>query len=94
MITRCRNCPGQIRDCSTAPGWYHTATGHEKCASGAGLAEPVPMVAVLCKAHRKPLPGCRACLTAAEVMLFFHNAHRCIPKLCGWMHVRLGRVSS
>lgn len=94
MITRCRSCREHIRDCTgftaarvISVSWYHMATGREHCADGLALASPAPSVSVLCGHHDQPRYGCLACVTASQVSLYFHNLNRCIPRLCGWMHV-------
>lgn len=99
MITRCIHCRVHIRDCTAfqpryvdglkisvpVTGWYHTATGHERCGGMDTIARPVPLVSVRCPMHpRRLIDGCLLCATAGDVSAFFHNEGRCIERLCYW----------
>lgn len=101
MITACRHCTGQIRDCTAfASGrffisWYHTSDGHERCRGLATVADPVALVHVSCRFHSGEVETeCEGCMMAAEVSAVFHNQGRCIPKLCIWLHERGGLDTS
>ena len=100
MITGCRHCHHQIRDCTAfelryvgalkmsvpVTGWYHTTTGHERCDGMTTMAAPKPLVAVRCPRHKKLDETCQLCQAAGDISLYFHNSHRCIPHRCYWRH--------
>jgi hypothetical protein len=99
VIASCIECTGHIRDCTVfekrgftsipVRGWYHTSTGRYECEGGLTMARPAPLVSVSCPEHKqRSQESCRLCFTSVQVSLYFHNAGRCIPRLCGWMHVR------
>ena len=98
MLTRCKHCLTEIRDCTAFSvrrqyviGWYHTAHGDESCRGMPTIAEPQPLVDVSCRFHPSTCDdACRSCDTAMQVSGYFHNDGRCIPKLCGWLHVQRG----
>jgi hypothetical protein len=101
MIARCVHCKAQIRDCTAfepdgyghqvVQGWYHTDDGHERCRGRTTMARPQPLVNVRCRSHpRRPDRDCMPCVTAVEVMAFFHNNDRCIPAVCVHPHLRGG----
>lgn len=101
MITSCKHCQRQIRDCTaiepaspvhtTGIGWYHTDDGHERCPGGRTMAAPVSLVNVNCPAHqRRPDRDCIPCVTASQVMIFFHEKDRCMPDRCVWPHAQYG----
>jgi hypothetical protein len=95
VITGCRHCAGQIRDCSifrpAGPpvfGWYHTTSGAELCPGGDSVAAPLPLINVACP-HGWPVHagGCHLCATVASVQTQLHNDRRCIPRTCPLPHL-------
>lgn len=55
------------------------------------MAAPVSLVNVNCPAHqRRPDRDCIPCVTASQVMIFFHEKDRCMPDRCVWPHAQYG----